>query len=81
MTDSDRNVDDDSYDEVEEHLREQDPDEEDRAYFPLEESQPPHYWSDMKTHALFLLLFLVLAAPKNVPMPFIGIYTKRLSMS
>ena len=63
MTDSDRNVDDDSYDEVEEHLREQDPDEEDRAYFPPEESQPPHYWSDMKTHALFLLLFLVLAAP------------------
>ncbi len=43
MTDSDRNVDDDSYDEVEEHLREQDPDEEDRAYFPTEESTPPHY--------------------------------------
>ena len=43
MTDSDRNVDDDSYDAVEEHLREEDPDEEDRAYFPPEESQPPHY--------------------------------------
>ena len=43
MTDSERDVDDDSYDEVEEYLREQDPDEEDRAYFPPEESQPPHY--------------------------------------
>ena len=43
MTPSDRNVDDDSYDEVEEHLREQDPDEEDPVYFPPEESQPPHY--------------------------------------
>ena len=63
MTSSDRNVDDDSYDEVEEQLRERDPDEEDRAYFPPEESKPPHYWSDMKAHALFLLLFLVLAAP------------------
>ena len=63
MIPSDRNVDDDSYDEVEEHLRERDPDEEDRAYFPPEESMPPHYWSDMKTHALFLLLLLVLASP------------------
>ena len=63
MTPSDRNVDDDAYDEVEEHLREQDPDEEDRAYFPPEESQPPHYWSDMKTHALFLLLLLLLGSP------------------
>ncbi len=43
MTDSNRSVDDDSYDEVEEHLRESDPDEEDRAYFPPEESKPPHY--------------------------------------
>ena len=43
MTPSDRNVDDDAYDEVEEHLSEQDPDEEDRAYLPPEESQPPHY--------------------------------------
>ena len=43
MTPFDRNVDDDSYDEVEEHLREQDPDEEVRAYFPPEESEPPHY--------------------------------------
>ena len=48
MTDPQRDVDDDSYDEVEEYLREQDPDEEDpdeedRAYFPPEESQPPHY--------------------------------------
>ena len=38
----DRNVDDDSYDEVEEHLRERDPDEEDLACFPPEKSQPPH---------------------------------------
>ena len=62
MTHSDRNFDDDSYDEAEESLRDQDSDEEDRAYFPPEESQPPHYWSDMKAHALFLLLFLVLAS-------------------
>ena len=63
MTNSGRNFDDDSFDEVEEDLRKRDPDEEDRAYFPPEESQPPHYWSDMKTHALFLLLLLVLASP------------------
>ena len=37
------NFDDDSYDEVEEDLRKRDPDEEDRAYFPPEESKPPHY--------------------------------------
>ncbi len=43
MTYLERDVDDDSYDEVEEYFREQDPDEEDGAYFPLEESQPPHY--------------------------------------
>ena len=43
MTKAERNFDDDSYDEVEERLREQDPDEEDRAYFPVEESKPPHY--------------------------------------
>ena len=38
-----RNPDDDSYDEVEERLRDIDPDEEDLAYFPPEESKPPHY--------------------------------------
>ncbi|WP_320664317.1 hypothetical protein [Prochlorococcus sp. MIT 1223] len=43
MTDSERDVDDDSYDEVKEYFRGQDPDDEDGAYFPLEESQPPHY--------------------------------------
>ena len=43
MTPPNRNVDDDSHDEVEEYLREQDPDEEDRAYFPPEESKPLHY--------------------------------------
>ena len=43
MTKQERNFDDDSYDEVEEDLRKRDPDEEDRAYFPTEESQPPHY--------------------------------------
>ena len=43
MTNSERNFDDDSYDEVEEDLRKRDPDEEDRAYFPPEESHPPHY--------------------------------------
>jgi hypothetical protein len=43
MTNSDRNFDDDTFDEVEEHLRGQDPNEEGRAYFPPEDSQPPHY--------------------------------------
>ncbi len=38
-----RNVDDDSYDEMEELLKEIDPDEEDQPYFPPEESKPPHY--------------------------------------
>ena len=43
MADRERNIDDDSYDEVEEDLRKRVPDEEDRAYFPPEESKPPHY--------------------------------------
>ena len=43
MTGPNRNVDDESYDEVEQHFREDDPDEEDRVYFPPKESQPPHY--------------------------------------
>ena len=43
MTNSDRNFDDDSFDEIEEHIKKQDPDEEDRYYFPPEESKPPHY--------------------------------------
>ena len=43
MTHSDRNFDDDSYDEVEERLREQDRNKEDRAYYPVEESKPSHY--------------------------------------
>ena len=43
MTTPERNFDDDSYDEVEERLREQDPDEEDRAYYSVEESKPSHY--------------------------------------
>lgn len=43
MTDHERDVDDDSYDEIDEHLRRQESDEEDRAYFPVEESKPPHY--------------------------------------
>ncbi len=37
------NFGDDSYDELEERLRAQDPDEEDRAYYPVEDSKPPHY--------------------------------------
>ncbi len=43
MNNQQRNVDDDTYDEVEEDLGEVKPDEEDFAYFPLEESKPPHY--------------------------------------
>ena len=38
-----RNFDDDYYEEVEESLRDIDPEEEDRAYFPPEDSKPPHY--------------------------------------
>ena len=38
-----RNFDDDCYEEVEETLRDIDPEEEDRAYFPPGESKPPHY--------------------------------------
>ena len=33
----------DSFEEVEESLRDIDLDEQDRAYFPTEESKPPHY--------------------------------------
>ena len=43
MTKRERNFDDDSYDELEESLREEDLREEDSAYFPVEESKPPHY--------------------------------------
>ncbi len=43
MTQREKNYDDDSYDEVEESIRSRDPDNEDRAYFPIEESHPPHY--------------------------------------
>ena len=43
MDDRERSIDDDSYDELEEDFRKRDPDEEDRAYFPPEESKPPHY--------------------------------------
>ena len=43
MTDSNRNFDDDSFDAVEEYFKDQDSDEQDRSYFPLEESKPPHY--------------------------------------
>ncbi len=43
MTTRDRKVDYDSFDEGEESRKDQELDEEDRAYFPLEESKPPHY--------------------------------------
>ncbi|MDP6172109.1 MAG: hypothetical protein QF702_08160 [Prochlorococcaceae cyanobacterium ETNP2_MAG_10] len=43
MTAYERDVDDDSYDEVDEHYRNEDSDENDHAYFPVEESKPPHY--------------------------------------
>ena len=43
MTVYERDVDDDSYDEVDEHFRSQESDEEDRAYFPVKDSKPPHY--------------------------------------
>ncbi len=39
MTTRKKHFDGDSYDEVEEHLSKHDPDEEDRAYFPVEESK------------------------------------------
>ena len=43
MSSHERIIDDDSYDETEESLRDIDADEEDRAYLPPEESKPPHY--------------------------------------
>ena len=43
MTPYERNVDDDSFDEGEESLRDKDPDEETLAYFPPEGDMPPHY--------------------------------------
>ena len=43
MTTPERNIDNDFYDDLEETFREQDPEEDDYAYFPLEESKPPHY--------------------------------------
>ena len=43
MTSTERNINNDFYEGLEETLREQDPEEDDRAYFPLEESKPPHY--------------------------------------
>tara|TARA_B100000700_G_C15006939_1_gene839002 strand:- start:1934 stop:2065 length:132 start_codon:yes stop_codon:yes gene_type:complete len=43
MNKRERKFDDDSFDEVEEILRNQDSEEEDQAYFPVEESKPPHY--------------------------------------
>ena len=43
MTVHERDVDDDSYDEVDEHFRSQESDDEDRDYFPVEDSKPPHY--------------------------------------
>ena len=43
MLNSDRNFDNDSYDEIEEDFMKSDPDDEDSAYFPPEESKPPHY--------------------------------------
>ena len=43
MTKRERNLYDDSYDEVEESLRDQDLDAEDIAYYPFEDSKPPHY--------------------------------------
>ena len=43
MTVRERDVDDDSYDEVDEHFSSQESDEEERAYFPVEGSKPPHY--------------------------------------
>ena len=43
MQGPERNFDDDCSEEVEERLRGIEPDEEHRAYFPPEESKPPHY--------------------------------------
>ena len=44
VTVHERDVDDDSYDEVDEYLNSQESYEEERAYFPVEDSKPPHYW-------------------------------------
>ena len=42
ITTNERDVDDDSYDEVDEHYRNEDSDEDDHDYFPVEESKPPN---------------------------------------
>ena len=38
-----REFDDDSFDEIEEMLRDMDPEYDSQTYFPLEDSKPPHY--------------------------------------
>lgn len=43
MAEPKENFDDDSYDPLEEYHRQDKDDEQDRAYFPVEESKPPHY--------------------------------------
>ena len=43
MQRSERYFDEESFEEIEEILRDIDADEEDRTYFPPEESKPPHY--------------------------------------
>ncbi len=43
MTVQERNVDDDSYDEIAERLRREENDQDGQAYFPVEESKLPHY--------------------------------------
>ncbi len=43
MSIPERNFDDDSFDEMEESLKDIDSDGEEQIYFPLEESKPPHY--------------------------------------
>ena len=43
MSDSGRNFNDDSYDEVEEFFGRDKEDDEESSYFPIEESKPPHY--------------------------------------
>ncbi len=40
---TERNVDDESYDEADERLRNIDHNEDDQPYFPIAESKPPHY--------------------------------------
>ena len=54
--DKQENHDNDSLDPSEEYWRKEYIDEENEAYFPLEETNPPHYWIDNRLRAQSMLI-------------------------